>query len=43
MRKTMKTNKPSKKLVKQLAKEYPKGVVLSAQKVKAPAKKKTKK
>ena len=39
----MKTNKPSKKLVKQLAKEYPKGIVLASQKMKAPAKKKTQK
>ena len=35
----MKTKKPSQKLVKQLAKEYPKGVALSSVKVKAPAKK----
>lgn len=35
----MKTKKPSPKLVKQLAKEYPKGVALSAMKTKPAVKK----
>lgn len=38
----MKTNKPSPKLVKQLAKEYPKGVALAAIKSKPVKKPKAK-